>query len=109
MEQLEGRVAVVTGAASGIGGAMAARFASEGMRVVLSDVEADALEATARALRDEGHEAVGVVADVSRWEDVESLAARTLCEFGGVHLLCNNAGVVKRARTWALTLDDWRW
>ncbi len=109
MDELSGRVAVVTGAASGIGLAMAQRFAAEGMRVVLSDVERARLEQVTAELREGGHEVHHVVADVSRWEDVEGLAAATIVAFGAVHVVCNNAGVATRGPTWALTLDDWRW
>ena len=109
LEQLEGRVAVVTGAASGIGLAMATAFAAEGMRVVLSDIETGPLDAAVDTLRAEGRDVLGVQADVASWPDVEALAEATVEAFGGVHVVCNNAGVVKRARTWALTLDDWSW
>ena len=109
MDELSGRVAVVTGAASGIGLAMARRFAAEGMRVVLSDVEQGPLEQAGAELRGQGHDVRGVVADVSRWEDVEALADATIEAFGAVHVVCNNAGVATRGRAWQLTLDDWRW
>ena len=109
VEELSGRVAVVTGAASGIGLAMAQRFAVEGMRVVLSDVESGPLEQATAGLRDEGHDVRSVIADVSRWEDVEGVAGATIDAFGAVHVVCNNAGVATRGRTWALTLDDWQW
>ena len=109
LEQLEGRVAVVTGAASGIGLAMATAFAAEGMRVVLSDIESGPLDAAVGTLRAAGRDVLGVQADVASWPDVEALAEATVEAFGGVHVVCNNAGVVKRARTWALTLDDWSW
>jgi NAD(P)-dependent dehydrogenase (short-subunit alcohol dehydrogenase family) len=109
VEQLSGRVAVVTGAASGIGLAMARRFAAEDMRVVLSDLEPGPLEQATAELRDGGHDVRGVVADVSRWEDVEALAEATIDAFDAVHVVCNNAGVTTRGWAWELTLDDWRW
>jgi NAD(P)-dependent dehydrogenase (short-subunit alcohol dehydrogenase family) len=99
----------VTGAASGIGLAMAQRFAVEGMAVVLSDIEAGPLEAATLELRKAGHDVHQVVADVSRWGDVEQLAAATVDTFGAVHVVCNNAGVATRGPAWELTLDDWRW
>ena len=74
---------------------MAQRFAAEGMRVVLSDVESGPLEQATAGLRDEGHDVRSVVADVSRWEDVEGLAGATIDAFGG-HVVCNNAGVAAR-------------
>ena len=110
MQELEGRVAVVTGAASGIGRAMAEAFAAEGMKVVLADIEADALEKTAEALRSGGAEVRAVRTDVARQEQVETLARETLDAFGGVHVVCNNAGVgVGGVPTWESTLDDWQW
>src|SRR5579885_2358322 len=93
MDQFEGRVAVVTGAASGIGRALAERFAAEGMRVVLADVEAAPLEAATEAIRAAGAEAIGVRTDVSSARDVQALADAAIARFGAVHVLCNNAGV----------------
>ena len=109
MDDLTGRVAVVTGAASGLGRAMAERFAAEGMRVVLSDIDRAGLDEVAAGLTAAGAEVHAVTTDVSAAEDVERLADESFTRFGAVHLLCNNAGVVKSARAWALTLDDWRW
>jgi NAD(P)-dependent dehydrogenase (short-subunit alcohol dehydrogenase family) len=109
VDDLRGRVAVVTGAASGLGRAMAERFAAEGMRVVVSDIDPTGLHEVARTLADVGHEVHAVVADVSDCGDVDRLADESFTRFGAVHVLCNNAGVVKSARAWALTLDDWRW
>jgi NAD(P)-dependent dehydrogenase (short-subunit alcohol dehydrogenase family) len=109
MGPLGGKVAVVTGAASGIGYALVQRFAQEGMRVVLADVEKLALDEAAEQLRSAGYEVLSVLTDVSRAEDVERLAASTYEAFGAAHILCNNAGVVKSARAWELTIDDWRW
>jgi NAD(P)-dependent dehydrogenase (short-subunit alcohol dehydrogenase family) len=106
---LTDRVAVVTGGASGLGLAMAERFAAEGMKLVLADIEAARLRDAAQALRDKGHAVEGVEVDVSRHEDLERLAEAAYEAFGAVHVLCNNAGVVKSAPTWSLTLDDWNW
>jgi NAD(P)-dependent dehydrogenase (short-subunit alcohol dehydrogenase family) len=110
MKQFENRVAVVTGAASGIGRALAETFAGAGMKVVLSDVEEAALAKAADALDAAGADVLAIRTDVSRPEQVEELARRSVDAFGGVHLLCNNAGVaVGRVATWESTLDDWRW
>lgn len=106
-----GRVAVVTGAASGIGLGLAERFAGEGMRVVMADVEAPALEAA----RDQvaaatGGEVVAVVTDVSRLGDVEALRDRALEAFGGVHVVCNNAGVGGSTDPmWEIPVGEWEW
>ena len=111
IERLAGRVAVVTGGASGIGRAMGERFARAGMKVVLADVEQPALDATAAELRAEGLDVTGVVTDVSDFASVEALRDTTLAAHGAVHLLCNNAGVGAGAegRMWDHTLNDWRW
>jgi len=93
MQEFEGKVAVVTGAASGMGRAFAERFAQEGMRVVLADVEAPALEATVTEFRQREFDVIGIRANVSDQQSVEDLAAQTLDHFGAVHILCNNAGV----------------
>lgn len=96
MEALAGKVAVVTGAASGIGLALARRFGLDGMRVVMADIEPPALEREAAALSDAGVDVLTVVTDTSLEGDVEALAEATLGHFGGVHLVCNNAGVGSR-------------
>ena len=108
MKNLIGRTAVVTGAASGIGRAMAERFLAEGMKVVLADIEGDALQRTERELS-----ALGVVAakhtDVSAAEPVQALADFTLRIFGGVQVLCNNAGVGIGGAIWEHSVKDWDW
>jgi NAD(P)-dependent dehydrogenase (short-subunit alcohol dehydrogenase family) len=110
MRDLEGKVAVVTGAASGIGRAMAERFAQEGMKVVLSDIEESALTATVQALKQQEHDVIGVVTDVAKPEAVDELAKQTLAAFGKVHLVCNNAGVFLPMKPmWESTLKDWNW
>ena len=110
MQDFEGRVAVVTGAASGIGRALAGRFATAGMRVVLADIEEAALQQAAAELLDGGAEVLAVPTDVSRAESVEALAQRTLDAFGGVHVVCNNAGVGgANTASYRTTLADWEW
>ncbi len=111
MRELRDKTAVVTGGASGIGRAIVERLAREGMRVVIADVEASALEATIGELRAAGAEVSGVVTDVSRFESVETLERRARALYGPVHVLCNNAGVGAQedAPMWELPLSDWRW
>ncbi len=110
MKQLDGRVAVVTGGASGIGLAMAHALAGEGMRLVVADVEATALDAATESLRQGGADALGVVTDVSNAESVEALADATYDAYGACHLLCNNAGVgAPSVKVWETTVNDWRW
>lgn len=107
--QLAGRTAVVTGAASGIGLALARGAAASGMRVVLADVEAGPLFEATRALEKQGAEALAVVTDVSREGEVEALAARAEDAFGAVHLVCNNAGVFAGGVSWQAPLADYEW
>ncbi|MFD5101308.1 SDR family NAD(P)-dependent oxidoreductase [Streptomyces albidochromogenes] len=111
MRLREGQVAVVTGAASGIGLAMARRFAAGGLRVVLADVEQGALEKAACALRAEGARVLARVVDVGERESVTALADAAYDTFGAVHVLCNNAGVGSGAegRMWEHEVNDWKW
>ena len=106
MDEMRGRVAVVTGEARGIGLALSERFAREGMRVVMSDVDPSRLDQVAATI--EG-EVASVAADVSRQEDVDALVARTIERFGAVHVLCNNAGVTRPGRAWEFTREQWEW
>ncbi len=111
MDDFTGKVAVVTGAASGIGLALARRCAGEGMRVVLADVERDPLDAAAKDLATEhGDDRVlAVPTDVRDAAAVDALAAATFERFGTAHLLCNNAGVGVGGLAWTVPADRWRW
>lgn len=107
--EFAGRVAVVTGAASGIGLGLARGAAARGMRVVVADVDEAALDAAASELADAGADVEAVIVDVSHAADVERLAERAFAAFGGVHLLCNNAGVGAGSSAWTSTYADWEW
>lgn len=110
MQQLAGKVAVVTGAGSGIGLGMARAFAASGMRLVLADIEPGALEAAAGELAAGGAELIAVPTDVAEPQAVETLAKRAWSAFGAVNILCNNAGVIEDNRpTWEYSLADWNW
>ncbi|MET0387597.1 MAG: SDR family NAD(P)-dependent oxidoreductase [Polyangiales bacterium] len=110
MRHVTNKVAVVTGAASGIGRGIAESFAAAGMKVVLSDVEQARLAATCAELRASGADVHAVVADVSKPEQVSALAQESVSRYGAVHVLCNNAGVGTTARpSWSTSLEDWNW
>jgi NAD(P)-dependent dehydrogenase (short-subunit alcohol dehydrogenase family) len=111
MDLQAGQVAVVTGAASGIGLAMARRFAAEGLKVVLADVEEVALDKAAADLRAEGADVHARVVDVGERAQVMELAEAAYDTYGAVHVLCNNAGVGSGAegRMWEHDPNDWRW
>jgi NAD(P)-dependent dehydrogenase (short-subunit alcohol dehydrogenase family) len=105
-----GRVAVVTGAASGIGFALSERFAAEGMRVVMADIEEPALAEAADLLAGRGAEVLPVPTDVARDDQVDALRDRALEAFGAVHVVCNNAGVSGLGRpVWEMSRRDWEW
>jgi NAD(P)-dependent dehydrogenase (short-subunit alcohol dehydrogenase family) len=110
MKEFQDKVAVVTGAGSGIGRAMAEKFASEGMKVVLADVQEDALAAVQSELRGRDARVIAVQTDVSKSDQVEALAQKTLDAFGAVHIVCNNAGVSGGGGpVWTATESDWQW
>src|SRR5579884_4192982 len=109
MREFKDRVAVVTGAASGIGFAMAERFARERMKVVLADIHPDSLQQAAAELRAAGATVLAVPTDVSDAAAMEALASKTVETFGAVHLVCNNAGVVADRPAWEFTPADWQW
>jgi NAD(P)-dependent dehydrogenase (short-subunit alcohol dehydrogenase family) len=109
MKEFSGKTAVVTGAASGIGKALAMQLAREGMSVVIADVEVPALEETRAELERTGAPALAVETDVSSLEQVRTLAAKTVAHFGAVHMLVNNAGVAGGSSTWKSPTEDWDW
>ena len=109
MKEFQGKVAVVTGAASGIGRALAERCAQEGMRVVLAGINEQTLMQASQELRDEGASVLAVQTDVSKAGDVEALAQKAFDTYGAVHLLFNNAGVGAGTIIWESTLADWEW
>lgn len=111
MNELQDRVAVVTGGASGIGRAMAECFAGEQMKVVVADINQDDLDQVVLALTEDGHRAVGVATDVTDPDSLEQLAERAYETYGAVHVLCNNAGVGASSEGWMWEhqLSDWNW
>ena len=109
MQELNGKTAVITGGASGIGLGMARAFAGAGMKLVLADLDDSARDAAVTAFRSAGTEAVGMHCDVSVHEQVQALAALATETYGGVHILCNNAGIGIPTATHPMKLSDWRW
>jgi NAD(P)-dependent dehydrogenase (short-subunit alcohol dehydrogenase family) len=110
MHELDGKIAVVTGAASGIGFALCEAFAAEGMRIAMADVDPPALDAAAARLADDtGAEVLAVPTDVTSWDQVDGLESRVVERFGAVHVLCNNAGVQLPGVTWEFTRSEWEW
>lgn len=109
MKEFQGKVAVVTGAASGIGKALAKAFGARGMRVVLADIEEKSLEAAADEVRAAGAEALAVVTDVADEGSVSALADAAFHQFGAVHVLCNNAGVLLVGPMIEAGKQDWEW
>lgn len=111
MQDVVGKVAVVTGGAGGIGRALVDRFTAEGMKAVVADIVPEAVEETVAEFAARGREVLGVVTDVTSLESVEALRDATLESFGGVHVVCNNAGIGSGAegRIWQHHVNDWRW
>ena len=109
MKEFKGKVAVITGAASGIGRGLAERCVNEGMKVVLADIDEANLAKAETELKAPGGTVLGVRTDVSKRSDVEMLARRALDAFGQVHLLFNNAGVAAGGAPWEATWNDWEW
>lgn len=109
MEQFENKVAVVTGAASGIGRAMADALAAQGMKLVIADIEPGPLEDAAQSLRATGADVFAVTADVSRAADVERIGEAAIDVFGALHVACNNAGVGGGGVTWEIDEATWDW
>ena len=112
MRNFEGKTAVITGAASGIGKALAEKFAQEKMQVVLADIEEEALEKTVDNLRQYQHRVIGVKTDVLIEESIDELFAKATEEYGNVHILCNNAGIGANSGNkaiWEIDKHDWDW
>ena len=109
IDQLDRRVAVVTGAGGGIGRGLVQRFAAEGMRVVAADVDAGAAAETASLVAADGGEALAVATDVVDAASVDALADRAFAELGQVDVLCLNAGVFQGGMSWERTVEDWAW
>ena len=109
MDDLQGKVAVITGGASGIGRAVAEKAAAEGMKVVIADIEEGPLKDAEGELTGRGAEAIGVVTDVSDAASVRELRDRALERFGAVHLVHNNAGIGTGGPIWDFSEEDWRW
>jgi len=109
MKPLEGKVAAITGAASGLGRSMALAFAAEGMDLALADVDEKGLQETEEAATRRGVRALRMRVDVSKAADVDAFAERTLKELKAIHLVCNNAGVSPLGAVWEASVADWQW
>ena len=112
MKEFEGKTAVITGAASGIGKALAEKFAEKKMQVVLADIEEEALEKTVENLRQFQHRVIGVKTDVLVEESIQELFVKSTEEYGNIHILCNNAGIGANSGSkpiWEIGKDDWDW
>lgn len=109
MEDLNGKVAVITGGASGIGRSLAHAFAAQGMKVVLADVDEVRMRAVEAELAERGTEVLPVMCDTSLEPSVQALAQATLDRFGAAHVLCNNAGVAGTGDPWSGPISAWDW
>ena len=109
MKTFKDRVAVITGGASGLGREFALKAASLGMKLVLADVQRDALERTSEELKQQGASVISMLCDVRKAEEVQALADAAMAEFGAVHLVFNNAGVGSGGLIWENTIADWEW
>ena len=109
MDDLRGKVAVITGGGSGIGRALAQRFAAEGMHIVLADIDEVAMRSVEAELAEAGTQVLTVVCNTSSEAEVQALAAASVERFGGAHVLCNNAGVVGRGDAWRGPMAGWDW
>lgn len=112
MKNFEGKTAVITGAASGIGKSLAEKFAKENMQVVLADIEEDALEKTVENLRHYQHRVIGIKTDVLVEDSIKELFAKAKEEYGNIHILCNNAGIGANSGNkaiWEIDKNDWNW
>ena len=108
MNRFENKVAIVTGGAGGIGSAIAARFASEGATVVISDVNLEAAQAVAETIQGDGGKALAIAADIASGSACHGLVAKVVDELGRIDILVNNAGINRRGNLLALSEDDWR-
>jgi NAD(P)-dependent dehydrogenase (short-subunit alcohol dehydrogenase family) len=109
MDDLRGKVAVITGGASGIGRALAERFAAEGMKIVIADIDEVAMRAVEVQLAEGGTEVLTQVCDTSLAAEVQALADAAVSRFGGAHVLCNNAGVIGKGDAWRSPIAVWDW
>lgn len=109
MYDVDGKTAVITGAAGGMGLSMARSFANAGMKVVLADIDAERLQTAVDGLKANGHNAIGVPTDVGQEEQIQALAQAALDEFGAVHVMSNNAGIGIPGTVDDMTMDDWKW
>src|SRR5262245_43638822 len=109
MRELAEKVAVVTGAAAGIGRALAVEFATQGMLVAMADIDSEGLGRTAELVRATGGRALPVPTNVADADAVTRLADTVVAEFGAVHVVCNNAGVSRMGHAWEIPPADWKW